>query len=148
VGPAPNVDPTQSGTESLRSLRSRITEKRKACSNRRLTTFDVQATNRVVDSLTASGAEAAVAATVLYAEDFTGRLVSITGGDHDQGHARRRGPRESALWGIGCPGAKQPFDSRRRDWSGKRAMRSAACRIRGGMRRAGVEERGRMLREW
>jgi micrococcal nuclease len=64
---------------------------------------------------------AAVAAAVLYAEDFTGRVVAITDGDtikvmHNGAAERIR------LWGIDCPESKQAFGTRARQFAGDLAF--------------------------
>jgi endonuclease YncB( thermonuclease family) len=64
---------------------------------------------------------AVVAAATLLAQDFTGKVVSITDGDtirvmHDGAAERIR------LWGIDCPESKQAFGTRAKQFTGDLAF--------------------------
>src|ERR1039457_5159461 len=64
---------------------------------------------------------AALASTALYAEDFAGKVVSITDGDtirvmHNGVSERIR------LWGIDCPESKQAFGTRAKQFTGDLAF--------------------------
>jgi endonuclease YncB( thermonuclease family) len=56
-------------------------------------------------------------ATTLLAEDFSGKVVAITDGDTIR--VMRDGRSERVrLWGVDCPEARQPFDTRSKQFTG------------------------------